>query len=151
MGNHTRGNQSSSNERIQSSVVTNLGGINIGNTITIINIGTGWPQAGESEPAGKTPIMNTPTLNDTGRSAITSAAARAFCDSVGCTPSQEAQTNETLTGSSPFPVTPSVTAVHAARSYEVGHHVPSNHSSKVAMGSVQWLLLVAVLVELRHR
>ncbi|RAW39575.1 hypothetical protein PC110_g4200 [Phytophthora cactorum] len=80
--------QSSSGQEaaaIQSSVVTNLDGVNIGNTITIINIGGGLANSSGSGDSGSNgQPSNGFAVSDTDRSAITSAAVRAFCGSIGC-------------------------------------------------------------------
>ncbi|KAG6976964.1 hypothetical protein JG688_00000837 [Phytophthora aleatoria] len=80
--------QSSSGQEaaaIQSSVVTNLDGVNIGNTITIINIGGGLANSSGSGGSGSNgQPSNGFAVSDTDRSAITSAAVRAFCGSIGC-------------------------------------------------------------------
>ncbi|ETL97669.1 hypothetical protein F442_05464 [Phytophthora nicotianae P10297] len=138
---------------VQSSVVTTLDGVNIGNSITIINIGGSLANASEpgdgddDEPNGQP--SNGFALNDTDRSAITSAAVRAFCNSINCNLS-----NVTDTTANPLPpnyMMPPFGGGNAVRGNEAQYAFPgiSSDSSVATMGRANWLLLFSTLVHLR--
>ncbi|KAG7393019.1 hypothetical protein PHYPSEUDO_013507 [Phytophthora pseudosyringae] len=138
---------------IQSSVVTNLDGVNIGNTITIINIGTG-SQPNASGSADNAPNGNASgnlAVDGAGRSAITSAAVRAFCDSMNCSNfSNPATTAVTSSGSATFSaVAPTATSGNAARVGEAQYELPSLSSGSSVAKLSTWVLLVAILVQIR--
>ena len=140
---------SSSDQNFQSSVLTDLDGINIGNTITIVNIGTASPQPGNNGPSDSKSNGNVLAPGDAGSVALTSAA-RAFCDSVGCNSSQESPSIDANSSAMILPPTTfSVASSNATRDNNVrcGPTV-SNGSSRVTIGLVKWLLLVAIVMEL---
>ncbi|KAF4037165.1 hypothetical protein GN244_ATG10772 [Phytophthora infestans] len=131
---------------IQSSIVTNLDGVNIGNTITIINIGANASEPGDGgdEPNGQS--SNGLAFNDTDRSAITSAAVRAFCNSIGCNLSNVSETPTDLAPNSIMPPFDRDNVVHGNEAqYEYPGIISS--SSVVTMGRAKWLLVVSILVQ----
>ncbi|GMF53238.1 unnamed protein product [Phytophthora fragariaefolia] len=138
------GNNETDSAAIQSSVVTNMDGVNIGNTITIINIGIG-SQGSSSGSAGNLWSGKVSgdhnAVSDGGRSAVTAAAVRAFCDSFGCSPSNSTEAPSTMPELKRNPV-----AGNEAR-YELPPAKIVN--SAVALRHVRWLVLIAIVVQLR--
>ncbi|POM68606.1 Cryptochrome, partial [Phytophthora palmivora] len=138
---------------IQSGILTNMDGVNIGNTITIININSGNQSSGSGSaddpyysPNGRTP--NNYGISDNDRSAITSAAVRAFCTSLRCNPSYAA---ETTTNSANVSTIPSVNDGNiAARDSKVQYGQPMKTNGSSGVKTVTWLLLVAILVQLHY-
>ncbi|KAG2774721.1 hypothetical protein PC129_g1527 [Phytophthora cactorum] len=145
--------QSSSGQEaaaIQSSVVTNLDGVNIGNTITIINIGGGLANSSGSGDSGSNgQPSNGFAVSDTDRSAITSAAVRAFCGSIGCNLSNG---TETTADPAPSSMMPLIGGGSPVRGNEAQYELPgfTSGSGAVTIGRAKWLLLVAILVQLRY-
>ncbi|UIZ27234.1 hypothetical protein KXD40_005916 [Peronospora effusa] len=135
--------KSSSDQKMQSS---DLDSINLGNTITIVNIGTVSQEPGIVGPSDIEPIGNVLAPGDTGRVALT-AAARAFCGSVGCNSSQGSPSIDANSSSTILPPTTRYVAASNATRDNDGSAV-SNGSSRVTIGLAKWLLLVAILIEL---
>ncbi|KAE9023065.1 hypothetical protein PR003_g750 [Phytophthora rubi] len=151
------GTNATESAAIQSSVVTNLDGINIGNTITIINIGTGTgSQGGGSSSSGSTDYVwnggppshnESIAVSDSARSDITSAAVRAFCESIGCGRSKSFKDTVTGGGSA---VMPAFSAGNREAGNESLHETPvvTSSSSAADASLARWLVLIAILGQL---
>jgi hypothetical protein len=174
----SQSDQSDSGSRsggIQSSAITRLGGVNIGNTITIINVGSGGAlpsgsQQGSGLGGGVPSNANAaqPAGDGAGRAAISAAAVRAFCGATGCSPSQIFQGSVAGSGSTTFSMAPSSNASNglgdgsasAASSSNVGNSTGATRneaeyansirsdSSVLSRGAAKWFVLVAILVQL---
>ncbi|EGZ20326.1 hypothetical protein PHYSODRAFT_298502 [Phytophthora sojae] len=150
-------NSKAESAAIQSSVVTNLDGINIGNTITIINIGTGSQgnSSGSADDYGYAWNEKTPSdddslpVSDSDRSAITSAAVRAFCESIDCSRSKSFK--DTATAGGPAPMMPAFSAGNREVGTDVQHETPAAKSSCSAMNAnlARWLVIIAIIIQLR--
>ncbi|KAL3661045.1 hypothetical protein V7S43_014061 [Phytophthora oleae] len=146
------GSDSSGREAaVQSSVISNMDGVNIGNTITIINIGTG-SEASASEPGDNIPKVNTSgsfSISENGRSAITSAAVRAFCDSMGCNPFPSKVTPN-RSRSPALSTISSVNGGNEARGNAAQNQLPQRNCGGQPAKFSSWLLFIAILVQLRY-
>ncbi|KAE8889775.1 hypothetical protein PF005_g275 [Phytophthora fragariae] len=145
------GTNATESAAIQSSVVTNLDGINIGNTITIINIGTGTGSQGEEAAAADRPTTcgmgghnESIAVSDSAHSDITSAAVRA---SIGCGRSKSFKDTVTGGGSA---VMPAFSAGNREAGNESLHETPvvTSFSSAADASLARWLVLIAILGQL---
>ncbi|KAG1699150.1 hypothetical protein DVH05_014067 [Phytophthora capsici] len=140
------GSQSSSGREaaVQSSVISNMDGVNIGNTITIINIGNG-SEPNASEPDDDFPRVVTSgsfSITEKGRSAVTSAAVRAFCDSMGCNPFPSKVIPSLESRSPALSTMSSINGRNGAR----GNEAQNSHSQRIKFSS--WLLLIVLLIQI---
>ncbi|KAK1931664.1 hypothetical protein P3T76_012993 [Phytophthora citrophthora] len=152
---------------VQSSVISNMDGVNIGNSITIINVGAG-SAASASQP-GDFPKVKTSgsfSITEKKRSAVTSAAVRAFCDSFGCNPFPS-KLNPSMESRSKAPTLSTMSSVNGrnargngARGNGVRNQFPLYGKGGNGMFPLQsgggrtakfssWLLFIAILVQLR--
>ncbi|CAH0480699.1 unnamed protein product [Peronospora belbahrii] len=147
-----RSNQSASDQNAQSSVLTKLDGINIGNTITIVNIGTAVQQAGNNGSRDNELNDNTLALNDSGGASVIFAGAQAFCGSIGCNSSQRPLSTDNNSSYMSLSTMPSVAGSNVTKDDDVRCKIPamSNESNTAAKWLAKWLLLVAVFIELRR-
>ncbi|GMF10305.1 unnamed protein product [Phytophthora lilii] len=134
---------------ITSSVLANFGGVNIGNTITIINFGAG-SQASQSGSPDNWPTkalqnLSSPTVSKADRSAITAAAVQAFCDSNGCSTSKDVRGAVTGAGTANFSMMPLGGDENREASKEAAYKLPAV-SGAVKLDLARWLLLATTLV-----
>ncbi|KAL4108892.1 hypothetical protein PRIC1_000601 [Phytophthora ramorum] len=132
---------------IQSSVVTNLDGVNIGNTITIINIGTGSGGHQSSSASANNDLNGNSSfaVSAAGRSAVTSAAIRAFCDSIGCSSAQGSKTSTSVPGSGSASF--SFGGRNGSRGREATYEMPAMSSEGSVAELSTWLVLVSILIQ----